>query len=795
MALVSHAPLPAQDCGTVVKHIDLGGDETVWNSATSLDGSVYLCGTLSRPFGTQGAFVVKTTDNGTVLWSRVIPAGGQQLFRRVQATADSGAITVGLSSTLPASARFSGIVVKWDKNGNRQWSKSFSTNSANGDWALGVIQTSDGGYLLTGNQNSAGFQASGYALKMDALGNAQWIKRYAYPEGIDFQGAIETSDGYVVSGEYLFNGNSTYYGLIVKLSKANGSVLSAKGLITNGPLICNGALKKRPGGFYFNGTVLDKVTAVGGFQHVALKISDNLNFESAHLIKHGTRKNTALADLVTTGDGGFVGALGGENSSDDADMYRLNSSGAIVWRARLGGAGAQQLSSTSLLPNGDAVFGGNTTSTAGVKNIVWIRLGTSQAPTACVTDASDATVESPVVTETAISFTSVTDIPFSNWVTINPAIESDGFSTVFSCGSVCENTLDCNNWLFSPNNYDGAYSGDLDVTGNKLTVEGLLIRTAPYVYGQDASNVVSKHDRPADVNYLLRESGGLITTTNGFFATPPVCPISINKTYHVAMVYDGSTLKFYRNGKLESQIEATGNLITNNYPVTIGDKAGFRPSNENVRGYIDEVRIWNVARSEAEINSNFNKTLTDAPAQVGLLAYYTFDNLLNKQGNPQWNLVLQGGSSINATNPQCQVSTENCPTLPLLLKNFQCTVDARSMAKLTFTTLDENNVDLINIEKSPNGTGFTKIGFVPAKGRSYNQYQFLDPVSLSPNGIIYYRLEIVDKDDSKRYSKILAVSLANPNQIQIAVSPNPSNGASIKSRWKPARSAASRAVP
>ena len=53
-----------------------------------------------------------------------------------------------------------------------------------------------------------------------------------------------------------------------------------------------------------------------------------------------------------------------------------------------------------------------------------------------------------------------------------------------------------------------------------------------------------------------------ITTSNGYFRTPDICEIELNKTYHAAMTYDGVTLKFYRNGYLMSQVAATGNLFS-----------------------------------------------------------------------------------------------------------------------------------------------------------------------------------------------------------------------------------------
>lgn len=222
--------------------------------------------------------------------------------------------------------------------------------------------------------------------------------------------------------------------------------------------------------------------------------------------------------------------------------------------------------------------------------------------------------------------------------------------------------IPCNNWLKTTNPLDAVKIGDLDISGNQLTVEAVFNRIAPYsggyLYGGD---IVSKHADPTDCNYLLRPNNAEITTSNGFFQTAPVCEISLNKTYHVAMTYDGATLKFYRNGFLLSQKPATGNLVLNNWITTIGDYAPAIAGLEYMNGFINEVRIWNTARTQTDIQTYMNSQLPNPTTQTGLLAYYTFDNLLNKQGNTTWNGTLAGAAAINTSNTSCSFVADSCP--------------------------------------------------------------------------------------------------------------------------------------
>lgn len=207
-----------------------------------------------------------------------------------------------------------------------------------------------------------------------------------------------------------------------------------------------------------------------------------------------------------------------------------------------------------------------------------------------------------------------------------------------------------NNSLFLPGAVNYVAVGDLDVAGDQLTVEALIQYTGPSV------NVVSKHTDPSNVNYLLRIGSFEITTTAGFANFGGVASAGVNlvqgETYHIAATYNGQFLRYYINGCMTGEMAWTGNMIQNNLVTAIGQQSTCEC--EQYQGYMDEVRIWNVARTQQEIANNMFD-LPNPTTQTGLLAYYKFEgNFVNVQGNLAWNGVPVG-------NPQFQPIPEPLP--------------------------------------------------------------------------------------------------------------------------------------
>ena len=95
--------------------------------------------------------------------------------------------------------------------------------------------------------------------------------------------------------------------------------------------------------------------------------------------------------------------------------------------------------------------------------------------------------------------------------------------------------------------------------------------------------------------------------------------------HHVAATFDGTNLKAYLDG-VQIGTNQAKTFNTTGTPFSIGYRGVA--NSENFQGDIDEVRVWNVARTAAQLGSNCPLMGNEA----GLVAYYRFD-----QGFPAGN--------------------------------------------------------------------------------------------------------------------------------------------------------------
>ncbi len=128
-------------------------------------------------------------------------------------------------------------------------------------------------------------------------------------------------------------------------------------------------------------------------------------------------------------------------------------------------------------------------------------------------------------------------------------------------------------------------------------------------------------------------------------------PYTAGEWVHIALVHDGGVLRAYKNG-VEVSNKASG--ITTQpppgaYPVLyLGGVIVTNTRYYTFQGQIDEVRVWNVARTPAELQANMLNELVGNEA--GLAAYYRMSDgsglTLTDNSGHGWNGTLMDGAGI-----------------------------------------------------------------------------------------------------------------------------------------------------
>lgn len=131
------------------------------------------------------------------------------------------------------------------------------------------------------------------------------------------------------------------------------------------------------------------------------------------------------------------------------------------------------------------------------------------------------------------------------------------------------------------------------------------------------------------------------------FITSPVAS-NDNKWHHVAMVRQGVNISMYLDGMLAGSSVATNVFsVSNTAKLFIGTN-GACGGRSNFNGSLDEVRFWNVARTQMEIQAFMSSELASNRVD-GLVNYYPINQGVGDGMNSNANVLLDIVSGNNGT--------------------------------------------------------------------------------------------------------------------------------------------------
>lgn len=266
------------------------------------------------------------------------------------------------------------------------------------------------------------------------------------------------------------------------------------------------------------------------------------------------------------------------------------------------------------------------------------------------------------------------------------------------------------------------------------------------------------------ISYWLHIGGAWRTMTAAY--------PSLNSWHHLAATYDGANMKIYIDGLLAGSQAQTGNITTNSNLLSLGNQPGF---SEYFGGYADEMRVWNVARTQAQIQADMNRELDPASA-TGLVAYYTVNQglaagtntglttLIDQTGNSHGTLA---NFTLTGTTSNYLTQHNSLVILPLQWLTFTVHTE-QAEAVLKWTSANEQQLQNYAVQYSNDGLVWTTIGIVTAAGDG--AYSYRHP--LLKTGMHYYRIRENDLNGNYSFSPVCRLQV-NDLLTAVRIFPNP----------------------
>ncbi|MEN8155540.1 MAG: LamG-like jellyroll fold domain-containing protein [Bacteroidota bacterium] len=194
------------------------------------------------------------------------------------------------------------------------------------------------------------------------------------------------------------------------------------------------------------------------------------------------------------------------------------------------------------------------------------------------------------------------------------ALVFDGVDDVVDCGNdasfqtFADDEITLEAWINASSWRSGAHEGTIISKEQAFEADGTTVLDDGYVLRCGGNG---------DVHFVLGAEGA---ASWEWIATADL-GLAAETWIHLAAVYDGTSMIIYVDGVEVLKEDKTLVLGTSpDMPVTIGNNAQW--PDRAFAGTIDEVRIWNVARTATQIVESKDKELGKDGDVEGLIAYY-----------------------------------------------------------------------------------------------------------------------------------------------------------------------------
>ncbi|THU40163.1 T9SS type A sorting domain-containing protein [Niastella caeni] len=274
------------------------------------------------------------------------------------------------------------------------------------------------------------------------------------------------------------------------------------------------------------------------------------------------------------------------------------------------------------------------------------------------------------------------------------------------------------------------------------------------------------------VGYYADVSGNLVAGTPGvvyYHSQNGVAVLNSGSTTvsagtwtHIAVSFNSSGASLYINGVLAGS--ASGNFSQPNDLTVTSTRLGSWSTGGFLDGHLDEVRVWNVVRTQSQIQALMGVGLSGSHS--GLVTLYSADQGIPTGTNTGLTILIDNTTNNNhgvLTNFAMSGATSNyiasSVVLPVSLTGFSLVKQADNIV-LHWQTSQEQNSGYYIVERSSNGINWNAIGKVRALGASVSNAAYLYTDEQPLQGANYYRLKAVDVNNRFTYSGVIFASFA-----------------------------------
>jgi len=201
--------------------------ELGWGVIQTSDGGFLIVGRTTSSFDEYytDAWLVKTDENGNVLWEKTY---GENLMDRgysVLETEDGGFIFVGMKDGDDLVWQYGNIwIVKTTSNGDVIWETSFM-GTEKVDIGYKIRSTSDGGYIIAGchgyyyDDDTEEGGGDIWLIKIDSEGNKLWENIFGEDNSLEYGWSVDTT----IDGGYVLVGHTDYGNHVLIKTDSDGN--------------------------------------------------------------------------------------------------------------------------------------------------------------------------------------------------------------------------------------------------------------------------------------------------------------------------------------------------------------------------------------------------------------------------------------------------------------------------------------------------------------------------------------------------------------------------------------------